>query len=559
MGTPQRVGTGGVATNAAQRRARVRLPLDPPQLAALILGLAGIGYRLALLLLGLPGPNSDEATFGLAAMHVAEGRATPIYMYGQHYMGAVESYLAAPLFAVFHPSWALLRIPILLLYATFVFLMYRLTRRLYTPWFAVLIVGLLALGSERIVRDQMTAVGGRPESKPAVVLLLLIVLALGQRRVRHRPAAFAAFGLVAGLTVWDDWLLLPYVGLAGLLLLVGSGREFLGRCGALAVGGFVVGLLPLILDNLSAPPGQDSLSVFLNLNQADAGRSTLAEQVRDTVSVGIPLAAGICPGSECAPWQASWGVLYPLLLLAAAVLALVGLRRLRPSASQPDPAGEPVAVSRVGYAVQLALVVAAGLTLLAYVRSPAAALTPAASARYLTVLQISLPAALWPLWLAAAGSLRRARVAAWRLPGMAAAGLLAALAVTMVITTAQQIAVVRSIRAEDQRFRALAEAVRERGIRHAYSDYWTCNRLAFTTREGVVCAVLGDRLRPEANRVPAYLREVTQAPRPAFVFGVGSAGDRAFRGYLVRHGIQAALIEAGGYHVYQPGVRVRPW
>ena len=43
---------------------------------------------------------------------------------------------------------------------------------------------------------------------------------------------------------------------------------------------------------------------------------------------------------------------------------------------------------------------AAGVTVLAYARSPAAGLTPAESARYLTVLQISLPAALWPLWLA---------------------------------------------------------------------------------------------------------------------------------------------------------------
>ncbi|MBX6723364.1 MAG: hypothetical protein IRY92_09045, partial [Dactylosporangium sp.] len=207
---------------AARRGRWWRPPLDGPGLAALALGVAGVGYRLALLLLGVPGTNSDEAMFGLAALHIAQGRATPIYMYGQHYMGAVESYLAAPLFAAFGPNWLLLRIPVLALYAVFVVLMYRMTRRLYSPWFAVLVVGLLALGSERVIRDQVTAVGGRPESKPAVVALLLIAVALGERRLRHRTLALGAFGLLAGLVVWDDWLVLPYLAVAGLVLLVGS-------------------------------------------------------------------------------------------------------------------------------------------------------------------------------------------------------------------------------------------------------------------------------------------------------------------------------------------------
>src|SRR5690606_5424186 len=231
-------GRQGVVSISARRGGRVRPPLDWPGLTALVLGLAGVGYRLALLLLGVPGTNSDEAMFGLAAMHIAQGRAAPIYMYGQHYMGTVESYLAAPLFAAFEPSWLLLRIPVLALYAVFVFLMYRMTRRLYSPWLAVFVVGLLALGSERVIRDQVTAVGGRPESKPAMVALLLIAVALGERRVRHRALALGAFGLLAGLPAWDDWLVLPYLAVAGLVLIVGSGRDLLGRGGALAVAGF---------------------------------------------------------------------------------------------------------------------------------------------------------------------------------------------------------------------------------------------------------------------------------------------------------------------------------
>jgi hypothetical protein len=564
-----------VVSISARRGGWPRLPLDGPALAALALGAAGVGYRLVLLLLGVPGTNSDEAVFGLAAMHIAQGRAAPIYMYGQHYMGAVESYLAAPLFAAFEPSWLLLRIPVLALYAVFVVLMHRMTRRLYSPWFAVLVVGLLALGSERVVRDQVTAVGGRPESKPAVVALLLIAVALGERRLRRRTLALGAFGLLAGLVVWDDWLVLPYLAVAGLVLLAGAGRDLVGRGGALAVAGFVLGVLPLILDNLTAPPGQDSLTVFRQLNEAGAGQTTPAAQVRGAMLVGLPLATGLCPADGCAPWQAAWGVLYPLLLLAAAVLALAGLRRGEPPTGgpgrvdtrpphPPGPSGVPQRAWRVRYAAQLALVVAAGVTVLAYARSPAAGLTPDESARYLTVLQISLPAALWPLWLASATARRRLTTAThhragWGLSGTAAAGVLVALTAAMLGASAEQIAKVPGIRAEEQRSRALAAAVRQAGIRHAYAEYWTCYRLVFHTGERLACAVTTDSLRPGHDRYPPYQREVAGAARPAFIFAADGAGDRAFRGHLRRHAIRASVTEAGGYRIYQPEAPVRLW
>jgi hypothetical protein len=52
---------------------------------------------------------------------------------------------------------------------------------------------------------------------------------------------------------------------------------------------------------------------------------------------------------------------------------------------------------------------------------------------------------------------------------------------------------------------------------------------------------------------------VTRAPRPAFIFETESAGDHAFRGYMDRHHIRAAVTEAGGCRIYQPEVRVQPW
>ena len=550
---------------AVEQTDQRRWSLDTPGLVALVLGLVGIGYRLVLMLLTVPGSNSDEATFGLAAAHIAAGREWPIFLYGQHYMGVIESYLAAPLFAAFEPNWVLLRVPLLFLYAAFVYLMYRLTRRLYSPWLATFTVGLFALGSERILRDQVTAVGGRPEVKPAVAALLLIALALGQHRAsRHRWLSFGAFGLLTGLCVWTDWLILPYLAVAAIVLLIGCARELVGWSGLLLIGGFVLGVLPLIVDNLNAPPGQDSLSVLSQVSAGEGPDTATVDQLHGSVLIGIPLATGICLSTHCTGWQMAWGPLYLLLLLAATVLALLGLRRPAPAAAPHSPAaGNPAVARRIRYVTQLALVVGAALTLAGYARSSLAASAPLASARYLSILQLSLPAVLWPVWLAARWAWRGIRAGpVARLParvgGLVATGLLAALAATMVYTTVWLITDVPTIRTEERRSQALATVVRQAGIRYAYADYWTCNRLIFSSREQVICAVLGDSLRPGQDRYPDYPRQVNAAERPAFIFSTEEPADQAFQDLLRERGISAQTTEFGKYRIYQPSVTIRP-
>ena len=57
--------------------------------------------------------DSDQAITGLMAKHLAEGRAFPVFWYGQSYMLAVESWLAVPLFLLFGTSVTALKLPIL--------------------------------------------------------------------------------------------------------------------------------------------------------------------------------------------------------------------------------------------------------------------------------------------------------------------------------------------------------------------------------------------------------------------------------------------------------------
>ncbi|MBA3295637.1 MAG: hypothetical protein H0U19_01770 [Acidobacteria bacterium] len=57
--------------------------------------------------------DSDQAITGLMAKHLAEGRAFPVFWYGQSYMLAVESWLAVPLFVLFGASVTALKLPLL--------------------------------------------------------------------------------------------------------------------------------------------------------------------------------------------------------------------------------------------------------------------------------------------------------------------------------------------------------------------------------------------------------------------------------------------------------------
>src|SRR3981189_3342611 len=58
--------------------------------------------------------DSDQAVFGLMAKHLIEGRAFPLFMYGQNYILAVEAWLAAPVFLMAGVSAGALRFPLLL-------------------------------------------------------------------------------------------------------------------------------------------------------------------------------------------------------------------------------------------------------------------------------------------------------------------------------------------------------------------------------------------------------------------------------------------------------------
>ena len=138
------------------------------------------------------GFDADQAIFGLMAKHIAEGRAFPMFIYGDRYLMAVQAWLAAPLFLLFGPSVAALKIPVVLINcATAALLMWVLHRdaRLHPAW-ALLASLFFVLAPPGMAASLVETGGGNPE--PFFYVLLLWVL-------RDRPLWFGvvfAFGFI---------------------------------------------------------------------------------------------------------------------------------------------------------------------------------------------------------------------------------------------------------------------------------------------------------------------------------------------------------------------------
>jgi hypothetical protein len=129
--------------------------------------------------------DSDQAIVGLMAKHLSQGRAFPLFFYGQTYMLGVEAWAAVPFFLVGGPTVGALRFSLLAWNLAFGVLLVEGLRRdgHLQPWVA-LIPALFFLAAPASVTSQlMTAQGGIIE--PFVYFGVLWFL-------RHRPLWFGA-------------------------------------------------------------------------------------------------------------------------------------------------------------------------------------------------------------------------------------------------------------------------------------------------------------------------------------------------------------------------------
>jgi hypothetical protein len=584
------------------------------------LGLA-LALRVVLLLRGWPALDSDEAVIGLMARHILRG-ARPAFYYGQHYLGALDAYIAAAFFAVLGPSTVALRLSMLPLVLGFLLIALVIGQITYGRAGA-LAASALALGPAYALLREQAVIGGYQET--LVFGGALLLLAYGRlRRPAFAPRSrtelwralgwYALMGLVIGLGVWSDQLILPAVGAALLALVVARPREALRLPGVALVAGAVVGAWPFLSYNLTHHFATFAELAAQNRVAGQVGPfpplGDWLAQIGSILSVGLPAVLGsprvcvvhggtwpsyppalVALNQPALSWCGALNTLFSLAVLALYGLAAAPLVRLawrwwqaRRGMGDAEPATtlEPAAAAvraqeRARMWLRAMLLIVAAGTLLLYSLSKTAQLYQFTAARYLLPLYITLPLAaggalqierwararlFWRHDFTAAATTARERVLAaisarWALlaplPTLALIGLIATLAW---LGNTERFAL--PLPPPDQRTIATLEA---HGVTTFVSDYWTCYRLAFESGERLRCAVRdgtnGTLTRNGAvNRYAPYLDEVLRAPHPAYIFPAGSPQDATFASWAASQSLPhvgyARLVQDGQAIYYYP-------
>jgi hypothetical protein len=538
--------------------------------------------RLTLAARGWPQLDSDEGIVGLMTSDILARSHVPIFYYGQSYMGAILAYLSAPAFILLGATNFSLRVTVTVEIVAFLLVLYLFTRTIYSRRVALCTLALLALGPTSALYHEFYARAGNQTT----LLLGTLILWLTVLRLQHADSARAtrwidiAIGLAAGVALWVDFLILPFLVAAGAALTVDAfrRRRRSGRSSDVAAqpalprqllttgAACVVGMAPLIVSNV-ASDGRTFYQILVTGGAPGYAQGlehiTLLEHVRllglqlvSVLLIGLPRALGNGPVcGSCALWpnpsahaadagQIGLEVLFalPFSLLAIGLWAIAALPLARDVARavRSGRGGAP-AGTRAATAVmpsdprwwgRAMLVGVAGLAFLMYVVSAESYRNPITSSRYLVALYACAPLAVAPLlsgaervwaWLRAV--IRRQshgeRPAA--LAYAATAVLLAAFfgaaveAGTTLATTRDATIYGVPYGTRDAHLIAFMQAHQATRF---YAPYWTCYRIAFEAHAQFVCIVTrdDDAFNLGQNRVVAYMTQVAQTPHPAYIF-----------------------------------------
>jgi hypothetical protein len=589
------------------------LKLDIYDLWASILIICATGLRLIFAALGWPPTNADEGTMGIMALHIAYRGEHPLLFYGQNYMGSLEAYLGAGSFHVFGPSLFALRLGVILLVTCFLVSTYLLARLLYSKQIGLLVLALLCFGSIYVFTREMIATGGTTQTLLFGSLSLLLASWLSFTYSRYarlrtrllRLPGYACWGLIIGLGVWSDMIVLPTFAVASLLLVLFCWRELLWGW-LLILPGFLTGAWPLIEYNRETTPGTDSITTLLGLFQGSTTQAPhtllgILHGIEGTIQVSIPTATGnpFCPVMEipqlgdnsphtmsCTLIHAVWGFGYLGLLLLALLTtigglwllyrqhrtdpraatraaptihgghaarlggaALVAARRVPPHATGPKT---PTRVSTVvRYIARLCMIGSAILTISIYAVSSGPMSWPGFHSRYLVSLLIVTPAVLAPLWTGATAlKVREVPIAA--ILTVLSRVTLALIFLLFLVGTGILISEIPAAQAQNQREADLIHNLEHIGATHIYTDYWSCDNTAFLSDDHIICAVVDVNLQLTHNRDPQYATIVAHDPHATYVLPVASDQLAAMEHKAVHASSRYRVFHFDGYVVYQP-------
>ena len=217
----------------------------------LLLVLGGVAYRIFLL--DLPSYRHvfyDEAIPGLMALEILDGKFSTFY-WAHPYLGSLDAILAAGVFALIGPSTWALRVSVLLAFAVYAVLLYKLTQKITGKRFPFYICLYLAFPPLALSEFSLSTIGGYIHTVAmGTGLMLITVHLLGKAEPERQWGWWLGWGFLAGIGFWTFIMIAPYIAACGLVLVLKMGRRYFGKPLVYSLGAFVLGSAPLWIWNL---------------------------------------------------------------------------------------------------------------------------------------------------------------------------------------------------------------------------------------------------------------------------------------------------------------------
>lgn len=431
--------------------------------------------------------ESDEAIVALMAGAIARGEDAPAFFWGQQYMGTVESWLIAPLFALIGMSMPALRLLVASFTVLLVPLAAELAHRAAGPRLARAAALTFACPSLPFALWSCKPRGGFTDvivvGLGVTWLFLRIAEASTERAQRMR--AFAA-GAGLGLIGWWNLFGLPFA-LPGVLVALLDPRTRRRSLWAFGVAGGLLGGSVLLVSNL-----HNGFATFRHAVQPDLSQLAWRQPshpvpllaLEHLLTIGLPASLGI---GDIRPLPRPYGAVG----LALALASLLGLAAaLRHLSRETD-----VRTLIAGLAPAMGAVALAGAFI-------ASRFGFEAEPRYLLGLWLGI-AWGWA-WLVATLPRRLAPALACTLLGYQLQQ------VHLSQSPLEHWVMVRGF-TPTLSLKPVADALLARGIRAAYADYWTSERLTLDSDGAFTSA------DPHYPRYPPSLAKVDAAPRPCWI------------------------------------------
>lgn len=513
---------GGRRERDGLKRRRYVLALLGVLSAALLL-------KVTLLLADVVVFDSDEAVVGLMAVHILQGER-PAFFYGQAYMGSLDAWLIAGVFALFGPSVWAIRVLQMALFLGHVALTFYLAWRWSGDAATALASALLmALPPPTLTLYTTISLGGYVE----ILVLGDLMLVVGWKLASERKVGlwwWALFGMLAGLGFWTLGLAVVYILPLGVLVL--WRRRWLSWRGYLVAAiAFMVGSGPWWVYNLQYG-WQAALELCDPVGELDvlAPILPMSRRVLGLFLIGLPGLLG-----ARLPWSGEWlsAMVVPLAAMCYAGTALHALGETRRCAwcgayrllwGLCLTFGGLFVFSRFGSdpTGRYFLPLYTPLTIF----GSAAIVALCRKTRWGTLLLVFLLAFnLWGTWKGASSEER---------------------------FTAQYNP---RLQYGNEYDRELIAFLKEQNGERGYTNYWIAFKIAFLSRERVILAPLlphkeSDRVIPSDTRYPPYTDLVFAAEQVVYVTGNQPDLDELLSQGFARQNIFYRDRSIGPYRVF---------